>query len=213
MRNVWLVTLIDFHETQAPNAYYVEGYASPDLYTEPDIMHCWIDDSGEIIDYDTWAMQYVECARYSWQEIDSLIDLIEDNEYSQPLCLSYGKPRFTKSMVKFMQAVHTMRIARIKASIADSQDGQMYDKPIGPKRRVGRPKKYKWSDEVSSSNLEHIYYDLHREVMTVDFKSGATYEYYGVPLKRYKYLKRAKSKGKYFHKKIRFSYPYKRIRG
>lgn len=213
MTDIWLITLIDFHEMHEPNSYYVEGYASLDSVSTPDIPHCWVEDSEGIIDCDSWAMQYEPIHRYSWEEIDSLIDLVETGEYEFPLSQTYGAPKFTKSMVKFMRVQHALRRARIKGSIQDSQDGEMYSKPIGPKRRRGRPKKYRWEDEVSSSNLEKIYYDLHREVMTVDFHSGATYEYYGVPLKRYRYLKRAKSKGKYFHKKIRFSYPYKRIRG
>ena len=83
----------------------------------------------------------------------------------------------------------------------------------GPKRPRGRPPKLYWEDKVTSTNLKKIYYDKTRQVMTVEFNSGPTYEYSKVPQKMYNYLKRAKSKGKYFHKKIRFSYPYKRIKG
>lgn len=211
MRDTWLVTLEEFHNNQIPGSYFVEGYGISEFDSEN--LHCWIEDPKGILDYDDWATDYEPLYRYSWEEINSLIDMVEDGIYSLPLHIDYGSPRFTKSMVKLMRRQYAIRKAQIKARIQDSKDGVMYDKPIGPKRRRGRPKKYRWEDEVSSSNLEKIYYDLNREVMTVDFHSGATYEYYGVPLKRYRYLKRAKSKGKYFHKKIRFSYPYKRIRG
>lgn len=209
MSNICLPTIIEFHELGVPGSYYVEGYASDGLSDAP---HCWIEMPGEIIDLASWAEAYEPEYRYSWEEINSLIDLIESGDYSLPLNeSSYGSPKFTKAMVKFLRIKNAIRNARIKGGIQDSKDGVMYDKPIGPKRRRGRPRKYRWEDEVDSSNLEKIYYDRRDETMTVDFRSGYTYEYYGVPLKRYQYLKRAPSKGKYFHKKIRFSYPYKRV--
>lgn len=202
------------------SGYYVEGYISVNPNFQPDIDHAWIEIDGEIIDptlpviYDDEKIAtvvYEAKYRYSWDEIQSLVDLVEDGTYRLPLSYhEYGRPKFTRSMAKFMQAQRLNGMSQ-KASIRESaQDSRvMYDDPIGPRRRTGRPKKIRWSDAVQSSNLEHVYYDLYEERMTVDFHSGYTYDYYGVPQKRYQNLKRAKSKGKYFHKYIRFSYPYK----
>ena len=65
--------------------------------------------------------------------------------------------------------------------------------------------------KVSSSNLVAAAYDKFDEVMIVEFKNGWTYEFYDVPLARYKGLRRAKSKGKYFAKWIRDNYDYTRV--
>ena len=73
---------------------------------------------------------------------------------------------------------------------------------------------------VSSSNLEAIRWAaLPAErrsadpvgLLQVRFHSGSVYEYKGVPLSVYQALLDAPSKGKYHHRAIRLSYPYRRL--
>lgn len=222
MTKDWYATFDEFYQKGPSDNYYVEGYAYP-FEDANSVLHCWIETTDSIIDQETWAEEYIPVHRYSWEEIHSLFDLVNSEDYPLLLSNSYGPPRFTAAAIRQLQNDRTKRLTRVKSnltrllgikgSIADSKNDTLNSEPIAPKRGPGRPKKYVWEDEIDSSNLEKIYYNLLSETMTVDFRSGATYEYYNVPLKRYRYLKRAPSKGKYFHKKIRFSYPYKRVKG
>lgn len=69
---------------------------------------------------------------------------------------------------------------------------------------------------VSSSNLHSVGYDPEAEVLEIAFKGKdrkkrSSYRYSDVPQSVYKGLMRAKSKGKYFNKKIRMEYPYTQV--
>ena len=63
---------------------------------------------------------------------------------------------------------------------------------------------------VSSSNLSSVGYE--NGVLWVSFKRGELYEYTGVPEYVYRELMEADSHGEYFHRNIRTTYPYRRIR-
>ncbi len=64
---------------------------------------------------------------------------------------------------------------------------------------------------VNSSNLRSVGYDSMSETLTIQFRDGRIYEYYHVPQHIYNGLMLASSKGKYHHRYIKNSYPYKRI--
>ena len=65
---------------------------------------------------------------------------------------------------------------------------------------------------VNSSNLRSVGYKPMSETLTIQFHDGRIYEYYHVPQHVYNGLMLAPSKGKYHHRYIKNSYPYKRIR-
>ena len=87
--------------------------------------------------------------------------------------------------------------------------------------KVGRKKKFALKkainlQSVSSSNLHSVGYDPEAEVLEIAFKGKdnkkrSTYRYSSVPSSVYKSLTRAKSKGKYFNKKIKGEYPYTQV--
>lgn len=64
-------------------------------------------------------------------------------------------------------------------------------------------------DIIGSTNITSIDYDNER--LIVGFRSGAVYEYYGVPEKVYENFIAATSKGQYHAAFIRDVYQYKRI--
>ena len=64
---------------------------------------------------------------------------------------------------------------------------------------------------VSSSNLAAAAYNKFDEVMIVEFQNGWVYEFYDVPIERYRGMRRAASKGKYFAKWIKDNYDYTRV--
>lgn len=61
---------------------------------------------------------------------------------------------------------------------------------------------------LASSNLKSIRYNTKTEELVVWFRSGGVYQYDDVPLSMVRRLKRAASRGKFFHKYIRFNYTY-----
>ena len=61
--------------------------------------------------------------------------------------------------------------------------------------------------EVTSSNLLSVGYDPETETLEVEFRSGGTYRYSGVPISEYQALMGAASHGSYFHRNIRDRYP------
>ncbi|MCL2629649.1 MAG: KTSC domain-containing protein [Alphaproteobacteria bacterium] len=63
---------------------------------------------------------------------------------------------------------------------------------------------------VESSNLKSVGFDS--GVLVIEFKSGSIYEYSDVPANVHSELMKAKSKGKYFHKNIKNTYEFKRIK-
>lgn len=64
---------------------------------------------------------------------------------------------------------------------------------------------------VISSNLESVGYDPVSRTLEIGFRSGAVYEYFGVPESEYEGLMTATSKGSYFRDHIRDSYQYRQV--
>jgi KTSC domain len=64
---------------------------------------------------------------------------------------------------------------------------------------------------VQSSLLARVAYDSHA-ILQVTFRNGAAYQYAGVPVKTYRGLLQADSKGAYFNHCIRGLYPYEVLR-
>lgn len=66
--------------------------------------------------------------------------------------------------------------------------------------------------EVESSNIKSIGHSYPRRLLEIEFKDGNIYRYKGVNHKTYRALMNAESKGKEFHKNIKYSYPYKKYK-
>lgn len=64
---------------------------------------------------------------------------------------------------------------------------------------------------VASSNLYGVDYEPWSGTLTITFRSGSVYEYYGVPASVCKGLLRADSPGRYHHEHIKNKYSYRRI--
>lgn len=60
-----------------------------------------------------------------------------------------------------------------------------------------------------SSNLAAA--DYEGGTLIIAFRSGGVYAYYGVPQSEYAGLLRASSHGKYFHARIKDSYPWRKV--
>ena len=56
---------------------------------------------------------------------------------------------------------------------------------------------------VESSSLANVAYDHQREILQVEFRDGAVYQYVDVPFQIYQNLLQADSKGGYFNHHIR----------
>jgi len=65
---------------------------------------------------------------------------------------------------------------------------------------------------VQSSLLARVAYDSRQAILQVTFRNGAAYQYAGVPVKTYRGLLQADSKGTYFNHCIRGLYPYELLR-
>lgn len=63
-----------------------------------------------------------------------------------------------------------------------------------------------------SSNIEAISYLKTEKVLKIHFKNGAVYEWFNVPLRKYKKLLEAESKGGYFSKEIKGQYTSNKIK-
>ena len=61
---------------------------------------------------------------------------------------------------------------------------------------------------VESITLAMIAYDDARELLQLEFRSRAIYQYFGVPATVHAALLRAPSKGSYFNRVIRGRFPY-----
>ena len=61
---------------------------------------------------------------------------------------------------------------------------------------------------VESTTLRALAYDGGREILQLEFCTGAIYHYYGVPAAVYEALLGAPSKGGYFNRVIRGRFPY-----
>jgi hypothetical protein len=64
---------------------------------------------------------------------------------------------------------------------------------------------------VSSTTLATLVYDEAREVLQLEFRSRAIYQYWGVPRLVHEALLRAPSKGRFFNQAIRGRFPFCRI--
>jgi hypothetical protein len=61
---------------------------------------------------------------------------------------------------------------------------------------------------VESTTLATVAYDETREMLRLEFRSRAIYEYFGVPAAVHGGLLDAPSKGSYFNRAIRGCFPY-----
>jgi hypothetical protein len=61
---------------------------------------------------------------------------------------------------------------------------------------------------VESTTLATVAYDDVRELLQLEFRSHAIYQYFGVPATVHEGLLRARSKGGYFNRVIRGRFPY-----
>lgn len=61
---------------------------------------------------------------------------------------------------------------------------------------------------VESTTLAMVAYDEARELLRLEFRSRAIYQYFGVPAAVHAALLRAPSKGSYFNRVIRGRFPY-----
>jgi hypothetical protein len=61
---------------------------------------------------------------------------------------------------------------------------------------------------VESTTLAALAYDEAREILQLEFRSGALYRYCGVPAPVYEALLSAPSKGRYFNRSIRGSFAF-----
>ena len=64
---------------------------------------------------------------------------------------------------------------------------------------------------VESTTLATVVYDEAREILCLEFRSGAIYEYFGVPASVHEALLCAPSKGSYFILAVRGRFPYHRV--
>src|SRR5215472_16857984 len=64
---------------------------------------------------------------------------------------------------------------------------------------------------VLSTILATVIYDEAREVLQLEFRSRALYQYWGVPREVHEALLGAPSKGRYFNRAIRGRFPFARI--
>lgn len=66
-------------------------------------------------------------------------------------------------------------------------------------------------DPVSSSNLAEVGYDQPTQTLEVCFKSGRTYQYFGVPERVYEGLRSAGSPGGFLNSEVKGRYRYARV--
>ena len=65
---------------------------------------------------------------------------------------------------------------------------------------------------VDSSLLASVFYQGSESVLQLEFRDGAIYHYFDVPLDVYDYLIAADSKGAYFNSRIRGRFRHLRLR-
>jgi hypothetical protein len=63
---------------------------------------------------------------------------------------------------------------------------------------------------VQSTTLSSTVYDASRQLLWLEFQSGAVYGYFGVPPQVHQDLISAPSKGKYFNRSIRGRFAYRK---
>ena len=65
--------------------------------------------------------------------------------------------------------------------------------------------------DVASSTITTFGYSAEHAILEVEFRRGAVYRYFGVPLLHYRALQTADSKGRYFNTDIRGRFGYTRV--
>lgn len=65
---------------------------------------------------------------------------------------------------------------------------------------------------VKSSDIRSIGYDIETQTLEIEFHNGGVYQYYDVPENIYHGLMNANSHGSYFHKNIKNTYKYKKLK-
>jgi hypothetical protein len=64
---------------------------------------------------------------------------------------------------------------------------------------------------VDSTNILDMVYETDRKELTITFQNGRKYLYSQVPVWIWEELQKAGSKGKYFNREIKTTFPYKEI--
>ncbi len=64
---------------------------------------------------------------------------------------------------------------------------------------------------VTSSDIRSIGYDADSQTLEIEFNSGGTYQYSGVPSGEHDGIMAADSKGKYFHANIKNRYSFDKL--
>ncbi|MCU1273028.1 MAG: hypothetical protein JWO48_459 [Bryobacterales bacterium] len=65
---------------------------------------------------------------------------------------------------------------------------------------------------VASTTLASVSYFPDRQLLELEFRNGAVYQYFDVSLNDYRQLLTADSKGTYFNSHIRNCFPYRQVR-
>ncbi|NQU99157.1 MAG: KTSC domain-containing protein [Parcubacteria group bacterium] len=64
---------------------------------------------------------------------------------------------------------------------------------------------------VQSSNINSVGYDEESQTLEIKFRSGGTYQYYGVPKSLYIDFINASSIGRYFYRNIKGKFNYRKM--
>ena len=67
-----------------------------------------------------------------------------------------------------------------------------------------------WIDTPESSTIVRFAFDSDNHVLTVEFKHGATYNYFDVPEVVFEAMKSASSRGRYLVQSVKGTYRYAR---
>lgn len=67
-----------------------------------------------------------------------------------------------------------------------------------------------WINTPDSSNISRFDYNEEAHVLIVEFKTGATYKYYDVPLEVFERMRVASSKGQFLAQNVKGYYRYAR---
>lgn len=68
-----------------------------------------------------------------------------------------------------------------------------------------------WTQTPNSSNVAGFEYDSEAQILTVEFKNGARYNYYDVPDTIADGMRSADSHGKYLARSVKGNYRYARV--
>jgi hypothetical protein len=68
-----------------------------------------------------------------------------------------------------------------------------------------------WIESPESSTISRFGYDQANQVLLVEFKNGAEYQYFDVPEQVFEQMKAAPSKGQYLAQVIKGTYRYARV--